>query len=515
MSGTKEHPTVGTEPATVPGSPADAVAPAQKENPWIRFWTFIGWYPADMPSSEKLLVLKLDLSILIFGCLSFFTKYLDQQSLTNAYVSGMKEEIGLQGNELNYLTATFWASYCTFMIPTCYLITRYPANLVLPSLELGWGLATLGLAWARSVDTLYAMRFFVGLFECASFTGTIYVIGSWYKPGETARRVALFFVSSPLGTMFAGYLQAAAYTNLDGANGLSGWRWLFIIDAIITLGIASLGFFLFPDIPARRKPWLLSSAEHALAQKRLQGYTSPPGLKLSRGIFARVLGRWHFYAFVLIWTLLDLGTLPGGTPFSLYLKAHSPEIYSVVQVNTLPTATTACSIVGALVAGVAADRIGNFWMPAVATSVLVVVGSALLVVWDVGEAGRLAGFILQGFMGPLSPMSMSWATVTMARDAEERAVVTASMNSIGQGIMAGVQVVMYPATGAPRWPSSFKANLGLNVLQIVVILGILYLSNREQKQRLTKPDVEATVATTEAIALTKEGTSLSPARRHS
>lgn len=173
----------------------------------------------------------------------------------------------------------------------------------------------------------------------------------------------------------------------------------FLPRPSVKANISQSGFFLFPDIPARRKPWLLSSAEHALAQKRLQGYTSPPGLKLSRGIFARVLGRWHFYAFVLIWTLLDLGTLPGGTPFSLYLKAHSPEIYSVVQVNTLPTATTACSIVGALVAGVAADRIGNFWMPAVATSVLVVVGSALLVVWDVGEAGRLAGFILQGFMG--------------------------------------------------------------------------------------------------------------------
>lgn len=39
-----------------------------------------------MPGEEKWLILKLDLSILIFGCLSFFTKYLDQQSITNAYV---------------------------------------------------------------------------------------------------------------------------------------------------------------------------------------------------------------------------------------------------------------------------------------------------------------------------------------------------------------------------------------------------------------------------------------------
>lgn len=53
---------------------------------WIRLMTFLRWYPNDMLHEEKSLVLKLDLSILIFGCLSFFTKYLDQQSITNAYV---------------------------------------------------------------------------------------------------------------------------------------------------------------------------------------------------------------------------------------------------------------------------------------------------------------------------------------------------------------------------------------------------------------------------------------------
>lgn len=58
----------------------------EKENAWIRFMTVLHWYPKHMPSEEKALVLRLDLSILIFGCLSFFTKYLDQQSLTNAYV---------------------------------------------------------------------------------------------------------------------------------------------------------------------------------------------------------------------------------------------------------------------------------------------------------------------------------------------------------------------------------------------------------------------------------------------
>jgi ACS family pantothenate transporter-like MFS transporter len=54
---------------------------------WLRFLTYLRWYPSEMPHLEKRLILKLDILILVFGCLSFFTKYLDQQAITNAYVS--------------------------------------------------------------------------------------------------------------------------------------------------------------------------------------------------------------------------------------------------------------------------------------------------------------------------------------------------------------------------------------------------------------------------------------------
>ncbi|KAI4860501.1 putative pantothenate transporter [Hypoxylon rubiginosum] len=445
---------------------------------WIKLMTSARWYPKDMPDEEKRLILKLDLSILVFGCLSFFTKYLDQQSITNAYVSGMKEELGLHGDQLNYITATFWASYCTFMIPACYFLTHYPANRVLPALEIGWGLSTFGLAWARNIETLYAMRFFTGVFECCSFTGTIYIIGSWYKPGEIGRRVALFFIASPLGTMFAGYLQAAAYTNLNQAHGLAGWRWLFIVDAIITLAIAVFGFFVFPDVPSREKPRFITADEHTLARKRLEGLVAPPRLQLSRSIFKRVFSRWHWYLFVLQWTLMDQNFLPGAQPFSLYLKAKS-DVYSIVQINTIPTIVTAVSIVVAFICGVAADRTGRFWVPAVAVTFPVLAGMILLVVWDVGESGRLAGFILTGFEAACSPLTMGWASVVMARDAEERAVVTASMNAIGQAITAGTQVVQYPASGAPNFHSGFISVLATTVAQLGAILAILFLSHRD------------------------------------
>ncbi|KAK2045632.1 MFS general substrate transporter [Colletotrichum somersetense] len=356
----------------------DDMQETSREGSWIRLTTALHWYSRSTLSEEKKLVLRLDLLILVFGCLYFFTKYLDQSSLTNAY-----GDLDLVGNELNYMTIVFWSSYCTSMIPACYYLTRYPINVVLPVLEVGWGLSTLGLAWARNVRTVYAMRFFTGLFESDFFTGIIYVIGSWYKPSEVGRRVALFYIAAPLGTMFAGYLQAAVWLNLHNARGLAGWRWNFLVDALITVPIAFVGFFVFPDVPSRSRPRLLSARLHALAQKRLEGLTAPPQLRVSRDIFGRNLQ-------------------PGGSPFSLYLKAF-PETYSVTRINTLPTVTTTISIVSALAAGALVDRTGWF----------------------------------SGFSA-----------------AEERAIVTASINAIGQAIVAWALLLQFPAFEAPRFDCS-------------------------------------------------------------
>ena len=78
----------------------------------------------------------------------------------------------------------------------------------------------------------------------------------------------------------------------------------------------------------------------------------------------------------------------------------------------------------------------------------------------------------------------------MANDAEERAVVTASMNAIGQGVMAGAQVKLFPATGAPRFVLGFRTGLGVIIAQFLLILLTLYLDKRDVKAQHSVDDVE-------------------------
>lgn len=76
---------------------------------------------------------------------------------------------------------------------------------------------------------------------------------------------------------------------------------------------------------------------------------------------------------------------------------------------------------------------------------------------------------------------MGWATVVMANDSEERAVVTASMNAIGHAIAAGTQIVQYPASGAPNFRGGFSSALATTIAQLASITLILILSSRDGK----------------------------------
>ena len=58
---------------------------------------------------------------------------------------------------------------------------------------------------------------------------------------EIGRRAALFVISSILGQMFSGYLQAALFSGMNGKGGLAAWRWLFIFDFIIGIPVVIYG----------------------------------------------------------------------------------------------------------------------------------------------------------------------------------------------------------------------------------------------------------------------------------
>ncbi|KAJ2982492.1 hypothetical protein NQ176_g1357 [Zarea fungicola] len=89
------------------------------------------WYqwfaPTDTPE-ERRLIIKLDVLIMLFVFLAYWAKVLDQSATSAAYVSGMKEDLHLFGNELNYLNTTYMVGFITLQIPLTILVSYLPED---------------------------------------------------------------------------------------------------------------------------------------------------------------------------------------------------------------------------------------------------------------------------------------------------------------------------------------------------------------------------------------------------
>ncbi|PYH93102.1 MFS general substrate transporter [Aspergillus ellipticus CBS 707.79] len=449
---------------------------------WYQKWA---WYEPGCSKEERKLLFKLDITILTFGCLTFFTKFLDLQAFQNAYVTGMKDDVGMQGNDLQYTTGVFQAGYCSMMIPTNILLTRVSPNILIPICEILWGILTLCTGFARTVNQVYLIRFFSGVFECVAYPGVIYCIGCWYKRSEISRRLSLFYVAGPLGTMFAGYFQSACYTNLNGKSGLAGWRWLFIICGIITIPVAIFGALTFPARPDSPKASpVLTQDECILARRRLEeDGNEPPRVRLTSQVFRNVLSSWRPYAFVLLYIVFNQAMITNGQPFNLYLEAHS-DIYSESDINTYPTGQSALSIISALVGCYWADVTGKRWLPSLVICVCMTIGAICMAIWDIPIGLKFFAFYVAGLGGALNPLFMSWASEVTVHSAEERAATIASMNAFGQALLAGLNIVTFSTPKAPRFEFGWYWVLANNIVQIIVVVAIMVMYERQKRREV-------------------------------
>lgn len=82
------------------------IQPAATNTSPVRQKLYQWFSPTDTPE-ERRLIMKLDGLILVFVFLAYWAKVLDSSATSTAYVSGMKEDLSLYGNQLNYLNTVY------------------------------------------------------------------------------------------------------------------------------------------------------------------------------------------------------------------------------------------------------------------------------------------------------------------------------------------------------------------------------------------------------------------------
>jgi len=298
--------------------------------------------------------------------------------------------------------------------------------------------------------------------------------------------------------MFSGFLQAAAYTNLDGSHGLPGWRWLFVIDAIFTIPIAILGYVFLPDLPPDgKRAWWLKPHEYALAKARVNNVGKAGRTPWTWAKLKRYGSSWHIYILPMLFGVWGISSPQN--PLLYYLKSFNAKPapvpgrhFTIPQINNYPTVGTALLVVTALFGGWISDgplkgrRYPIIYFGAFVTLLLSILARQLPLYQNVN--GHIALYWLMNIGILAGPLILTWINEICAGDFEKRALLVAMGNDSSYVLAAIYQNFIWKTTAFPAAKVGLLWSILWSVVLILWITLILVLLRWDKKRGFVHGD---------------------------
>ncbi|KAF2460141.1 major facilitator superfamily domain-containing protein [Lineolata rhizophorae] len=453
---------------------------------------------------ERRIRLKTDLRLCPIAGLLCSLNLLDSGIISSAAVTSMPTDLSLdQGSRFSLAIFIFTLSGIAFQLPATVLV-RSPAvgpRAAFAAMTLAFGAVTLGAGFVRDWAHMVAARVLLGAAMAGVYPGLTVLVSAWYTRAEQQLRFALLQAAEVVVLATGGIVNWALYTRLDGAAGLAGWRWMFVVQGSITMFIGVLTYFWMIDFPERaaRSLWFLSEEEAAVAAARIQrdrGDVKPDDFKWSRAGMAgwgEVLVHGldpKVWGFAVLYFLLNLVStslsyflpiiLQGGMGFSsdrAILLSAPPYYWAVLPAIVSSWVGDRFRLRGPIIVFNALCLILGFGMLGFSSQVSVrYVGTYLATGAYVANWAALNAYQANNITG-------QWKRVFTA------AAVTAFN---GAGGIAGSFIVRQPE--APRYFTAVWISIGSHILMIAFVsMFSVYFFMANRRQRLGKRLIENTV----------------------
>jgi MFS family permease len=134
-----------------------------------------------------------------------------------------------------------------------------------------WGIVVAAKAAITKPSHLWGLRFALGALEAGFSPAVFHIFSMWYRRSEQSKRFMVFWLAGILGSAFGSILAGAISAGLDGARGIPGWRWLFLVEGVITCACALLSPLVLLDYPAVCSKFTPEERHLAVRRQELDG----------------------------------------------------------------------------------------------------------------------------------------------------------------------------------------------------------------------------------------------------
>ncbi|PWN48110.1 MFS general substrate transporter [Violaceomyces palustris] len=314
------------------------------------------WDPAARWSAEEqgAILKRLDYKVALMACICFAALQLDRGNISNALSDGMLNDLHLTTDDYNTGQTIFYVCFLAAELPSQLISKKLGSDVWIPIQMMSWSVVAMCQAAIKGKESFYATRALIGLLEGGFIADTILYLSYFYTSAELTIRLSFFWVSYKT-TDIIGSLLAAGLLKLRGHHGLEGWRWLFLIEGVITFAIGVWTMYYLPASPTqttnrfRSKPWFSEREEVIIVNKVLRDDPTKSSMHNRQGLGFGDL--WASFTDYDLWPLYLLGLTvfiaPGTVQayFTLTLKSLG---FSTFQTNLLTIPSGVLFIIGNL-----------------------------------------------------------------------------------------------------------------------------------------------------------------------
>ncbi|RYO85981.1 hypothetical protein DL766_007245 [Monosporascus sp. MC13-8B] len=435
---------------------------------------------------EKKLVAKLDRHIVPLVMLLYTFSFLDRVNIGNARLYGLESDLGLIGDQYQVAVSILFVTYILFEIPSNLVLKPFTPQRWIAFIAFGWGIVAMCTGFVHSYGSLIAVRLILGAIESGLFPGLNVYLTFFYTKGELAIRVGYLFVSAAVAGALGGLL-AYGIGHMGGIAGMSGWRWIMIIEGIpsVLLGIAT--FFLLPNNPEHA--YFLNENEKKLMAARFRrnyGDTAS-AQEFSKKDMLAAFKDWKVWAFCVAQFGGDTMLYGYSTFLPTIIRGLGEWSVAEIQLLTIP-----CYFVGTVTYMAVAwlsDRKQMRGLFCVIFGSVSVVGYGVLLSDSAAGVHYFGAILIATGLYVLVGLPLAWLPNNSPRYGKK---VTANGMQLTIGNSAGVIApFIYLSTYAPRYILGNAVSLSL-VGMTTGIHGILWFYyDRQNKKRAAGGPIRA------------------------
>ncbi|KAJ9630491.1 hypothetical protein H2203_001013 [Taxawa tesnikishii (nom. ined.)] len=235
---------------------------------------------------NKRTVLKLDTILLPFLSILFLLNSLDRANVGSAESAHFTKDTGLPESALNTSLACFFAVFVALQPVGAALGRKYGMARYVPACMTLWGLCTTLHIFVRKEWQLISLRVLIGALEAGFYPTTVSYLSLFYTRYEFAKRLGLFYGQYAVAGALGGILSWAVFSHFPeppapaepgtppftqsaaAAQHWHSWQVLFLLEGILTVAIALLGFLWLPH--SADTAWFFTKAERQWAEERIR-----------------------------------------------------------------------------------------------------------------------------------------------------------------------------------------------------------------------------------------------------